>query len=414
MSFQRSSSHRRIGPPGRNASRGSGGSFGGSFSRGSGRGFGRGFNHKKEFCDIGIFTRKALPRQEQAAYIPSHTFSDFRLSPALMANVVSRGYATPTPIQDQTIIPLMEGRDLIGLASTGSGKTAAFLLPLIEKVVKDRSQRVLIVAPTRELAVQINDEFRQLSRGMGLFSAVCIGGLSLGFQMRDLGRNPSFVIGTPGRLRDLEEHRGLVFSRFSTIVLDEVDRMLDMGFITDVKDMISKLPQNRQSLGFSATMPEDIRALMRQFLRNPVTITIAPAASVLNIDQDVVRTNGRSKQEVLHNLLIKPGFDKVLVFGRTKHGIDKLLKDLSDRGFKVAAIHGNKNQGQRQRALNEFKQNRLKVLLATDIASRGLDIDDVTHVINYDLPESYDDYVHRIGRTARAGKSGIALTFIES
>lgn len=400
MSFNRYTSHRHpltVRKPGR------------SFS-----GRNPGFSHKKEFCDIGIFTRKAQGTREQATYTPRHTFADFQFGQALTANITSRGYSQLTPIQDQAIVPLMEGRDLVGIASTGSGKTAAFLLPLIEKVTKDRAQKVLIVAPTRELAVQINDEFRQLSRGMGIFSAVCIGGLSLGFQMRDLGRNPNFVIGTPGRLRDLEEHRGLNFSRFSTIVLDEVDRMLDMGFITDVKDMISKLPQNRQSLGFSATMPEDIRSLMRQFLRDPVTITIAPAASVLNIDQDVVRTNGKSKTEVLHNLLVKPGFDKVLVFGRTKHGIDKLSKDLTIRGFKVGSIHGNKSQSQRQRALNEFKQNRLKVLLATDIASRGLDIDDVTHVINYDLPESYDDYVHRIGRTARAGKSGIALTFIDS
>jgi ATP-dependent RNA helicase RhlE len=404
MSFQRNSSHHRIGPPGR------------GIPRSSGRNFGRnpGFNRKKEFCDIAIFTRKAQDLREQIAYVPTHTFADFQLGSALMSNVASRGYTIPTPIQDQVIAPLMAGQDLVGIASTGSGKTAAFLLPLIEKVAKNRSQKVLIVAPTRELAVQINDEFRQLSRGMGIFSAVCIGGLSLGFQMRDLYRNPNFVIGTPGRLRDLEEHRGLNFSGFSTIVLDEVDRMLDMGFITDVKDMISKLPRERQSLGFYATLPEDIKSLMRQFLHDPVMVTIAPAASVLNINQDVIRTNGRAKQEVLHDLLIKPGFDKVLIFGRTKHGIDKLLKDLTTRGFKVGSIHGNKSQGQRQRALNEFKQNKLKILLATDIASRGLDIDDVTHVINYDLPESYDDYVHRIGRTARAGKSGIALTFIDS
>jgi ATP-dependent RNA helicase RhlE len=370
------------------------------------------FGRKKEFFSLDVFTGKAQANQAQTAYIPTYNFADFRFGAALRANIAARGYSIPTPIQDQAILPLMSGQDLIGIASTGSGKTGAYLLPLIEKVSKDRGQKVLIVAPTRELAVQINDEFRQLSRGMGLFSAVCIGGLSLGFQMRELSRNPNFVIGTPGRLLDLEKQRGLSFIRYSTIVLDEIDRMLDMGFITDVKYMISRLPAVRQSLGFSATLPENIRALMQQFLHNPVTITIAPAVSVLNINRDVVRTNGRQKVDVLHDLLIKEGFDKVLIFGRTKHGIDRLFKDLSVRGFKVAAIHGNKNQSQRQRALNEFKQNRLKVLLATDIASRGLDIDDVTHVINYDLPESYEDYIHRIGRTARAGKSGIALTFI--
>jgi superfamily II DNA/RNA helicase len=283
---------------------------------------------------------------------------------------------------------------------------------LIDKVCRDRNIKVLIVTPTRELAVQINDEFRQLSRQMGLFSAVCIGGMSLGFQIRELSRRPNFVIGTPGRLLDLEEQKALNFGHFTTIVLDEADRMLDMGFINDVKFMISRLPKNRQSLGFSATMPPEIRTLMNTFLNNPYNVNIPAASSVLNIDQDVVRTNGRPKAEVLHDLLIQVGFDKVLVFGRTKHGIDKLAKDLAVRGFKVAAIHGNKNQSQRQKALADFKNNRLKILLATDIASRGLDINDVTHVINYDLPESYEDYVHRIGRTARAGKSGIALTFI--
>ena len=373
---------------------------------------GQNFGHKKEFYNLEVFTRKAQAVAAQTAYTPAHTFADFKLGLGLQANITARGYLTPTPIQDQAIPALLAGRDLIGVANTGSGKTGAFLLPLIEKVSHNRSQKVLIVAPTRELAVQINDEFRQLSRGLGIYSAVCIGGLSLRFQLRDLSRNPNFVIGTPGRLKDLEEQRGLSFARFSTIVLDEIDRMLDMGFIDAVRYLVSRLPQNRQSLGFSATLPEDIRSLLRQFLNDPLTVTIPSAASVLNIDQDVVRINGRPKADVLHDLLLREGFDKVLVFGRTKHGIDRLSKDLATRGFRVAAIHGNKNQSQRQRALTEFKQNRLKVLLATDIASRGLDIDDVTHVINYDLPESYEDYVHRIGRTARAGKSGIALTFI--
>ncbi len=373
---------------------------------------GQNFGHKKEFYDLSIFTRKAVAGEAQAAYVPAHTFADFEFGQTLSQNITARGYALPTPIQDQAIPALIAGRDLVGVANTGSGKTGAFLLPLIAKVSRDRNQKVLIVAPTRELAVQINDEFRQLSRGMGIYSAICIGGLPMGFQLRDLSRNPNFVIGTPGRLKDLEEQRGLSFSRFSTIVLDEIDRMLDMGFIIDVRYIISRLPQVRQSLGFSATLPEDIRALLRQFLHDPVTVTIPSAASALNINQDVIRTNGRPKADILHELLIKEGYDKVLVFGRTKHGIDKLSKVLSARGFRVAAIHGNKSQSQRQHALNEFKQNRLKVLLATDIASRGLDINDVTHVINYDLPESYEDYVHRIGRTARAGKSGIALTFI--
>jgi superfamily II DNA/RNA helicase len=372
---------------------------------------GRSFGLKKEFYNLEIFTRKSQA-QTASVYTPKFSFADFHFNDQINKNIAARGYITPTPIQDQVIPALMEGRDVVGQAVTGSGKTGAFLLPLIDKVCRDRNIKVLIVTPTRELAVQINDEFRQLSRQMGLFSAVCIGGMSLGFQIRELSRRPNFVIGTPGRLLDLEEQKALNFGHFTTIVLDEADRMLDMGFINDVKFMISRLPKNRQSLGFSATMPPEIRTLMNTFLNNPYNVNIPAASSVLNIDQDVVRTNGRPKAEVLHDLLIQVGFDKVLVFGRTKHGIDKLAKDLAVRGFKVAAIHGNKNQSQRQKALADFKNNRLKILLATDIASRGLDINDVTHVINYDLPESYEDYVHRIGRTARAGKSGIALTFI--
>lgn len=372
---------------------------------------GRTFVHKKEFFNLEVFTRKSRV-QEFTAFIPNHTFSDFGFSGPLIKNVSDRGYISPTPVQDMVIPVIMAGRDVIGQAVTGSGKTGAFLLPLIEKTIRDKSLKTLIITPTRELAVQINDEFRQLTRQTGIYSAVCIGGLSIGFQIRELNRRPNFVVGTPGRLLDLEEQKALNFSGFSAIVLDEADRMLDMGFINDVRYIVSRLPPNRQSLGFSATMPPEIRSLMNNFLNNPVNIIVPAASSVLNIDQDVVRTNGRPKAEVLHDLLIREGFDKVLVFGRTKHGIDKLSKELEIRGFKVAAIHGNKNQSQRQKALADFKNNRLKVLLATDIASRGLDINDVTHVINYDLPESYDDYVHRIGRTARAGKSGVALTFI--
>jgi superfamily II DNA/RNA helicase len=361
---------------------------------------------------MSVFVKPAIEAVESQKYSPKNTFSDFNFGEQLQKNITSKGYGSPTPIQDQAIPALLSGRDVIGTANTGSGKTAAFLLPLIHKIAQNRNLKVLIVAPTRELAVQINDEFRQLSRQMGMFSTICIGGVSLSPQIRDLNRHPQFVIGTPGRLKDLAERRTLNFNDYSTIVLDEVDRMLDMGFINDVKFIVSKLPAVRQSLGFSATMPETIRSLMRTFLKDPINVAIQATSSVVNIARDVVRLQGKPKVEVLHSLLIKEGFEKVLIFGRTKHGIDKLDTDLSTRGFKVAAIHGNKSQSQRQRALDQFKRNQIKVLLATDIASRGLDINDVTHVINYDLPESYEDYIHRIGRTARAGKTGTALTFI--
>lgn len=225
-------------------------------------------------------------------------------------------------------------------------------------------------------------------------------------------KKPPFVIGTPGRLRDLDNGKGLNFTNFNNIVLDEVDRMLDIGFVREIKYIIMRLPQNRQSLFFSATLTPSVLDVMQSLLRNPVTISVKSTDNLTNVRQNVIRTNGKPKIEVLHDLLIKAEFKKVLVFGRTKFGMEKLARDLEQRGFKVAAIHGNKNQSQRQRALTEFKDSRVQVLLATDVASRGLDINDVTHVINFDLPESYEDYIHRIGRTGRANKLGAALTLI--
>ena len=349
----------------------------------------------------------------EAAYEPVHAFSDFPVGHALMSNIADRGYRTPTPIQDQTIPHIMEGKDVVGIANTGTGKTAAFLIPLIHKVFTNRSQHVLIVAPTRELALQIQDECHAFTRNTGLRSAICIGGVGYADQMQALRQSPQFVIGTPGRLMDLEEKRKLDFSHFSSIVLDEVDRMLDMGFIHDVTYIISRLPKVRQSLCFSATVPENVEELMNRILRDPVRISVKIRETPVNVDQNIVRIGGRQKADVLHDLLKKEGFDKVLVFGRTKWGMDKLAKFLSLRGVRVAAIHSNRSQNQRQRALENFKSARIQVLLATDIASRGLDIDRVTHVINYDLPGSYEDYIHRIGRTGRVDRKGTALTFIE-
>ena len=268
------------------------------------------------------------------------------------------------------------------------------------------------MAPTRELAVQIEEELKNFSRQMKIFSALCIGGVSMQGQIRSLYPNPNFVIGTPGRLKDLSLRHKIVFSSFNTVVLDEVDRMLDMGFIHNMTDILSALPKLRQSAFFSATMTPQVQKVMNTFLKNPITISIKTHTVISNIAQDVIKTNGKPKIDVLHNLLIQDGFDKVLVFGRTKWGLERLATDLARRGFAVVAIHGNKSQGQRQRSLAEFKNNRVKVLLATDVASRGLDIDDVTHVINFDLPESYEDYIHRIGRTGRASKTGIALTLV--
>jgi ATP-dependent RNA helicase RhlE len=391
-----------------------------NFRRGNSGGFrGRGrYQSRNRFRNKGLdlnplmFVRKAVDVVE-TAYAPVNVFSDFELDETVKKNILTRGYDKPTPIQDQAIPSILEGRDLVGIANTGTGKTAAFLLPLITKVAKDRNQRVLIVTPTRELAAQIQDEFKRFSAGMNMYSTLCIGGASLNVQFRELSRRPNFVIGTPGRIKDLENRRRLDLRQYQNVVLDEVDRMLDMGFIHDIREIISFLPQNRQSLFFSATMPEKIKAVMQTFLVNPVMVQVKTGNTANNVDQDIIRTRGRDKVEILHQLLIKQEFSKVLVFGRTKWGVNKLEINLAGRGFKVAAIHGNKSQGQRQRALRQLKNDDVQVLLATDVASRGIDVEDITHVINYDVPETYDDFVHRIGRTGRAGKKGVALTFID-
>lgn len=346
-------------------------------------------------------------------YEPVHSFADFELNTILARNIARAVYSQPTPIQDKAIAEVMAGRDVVGIANTGTGKTAAFLIPLIEKVYYNRDIKVLIVAPTRELALQIDQEFRNLANQTNIYSAVCIGGVSMGGQVFALRRRPQFVIGTPGRLKDLANQGVISFSQFTVIILDEVDRMLDMGFLPDVKYIVGRLPQKRQSLFFSATLPEKIKEVMGMFLHNPVNVSVKTQETAGNVEQDVIRLQGRAKTEVLDELLTQQGFDRVLVFGRTKWGIDKLNSFLLKKGHKVGAIHGNKTQGQRQRVLEDIKQNRINILLATDIASRGIDIKDVTHVINYDLPETYEDYIHRIGRTGRANKTGKALTFFD-
>ena len=359
-----------------------------------------------------MFVKKALDVIE-TPYVPKNSFSDFYLNETVNRNIITHGFDKPTAIQDQAILPIMEGRDLIGVANTGTGKTAAFLLPLITKVSKNRNQQVLIVTPTRELAAQIQEEFRLFSFGMGIYSTLCIGGTPINAQARQLSRRPSFVIGTPGRIKDLENRRILNLNYYTNVVLDEVDRMLDMGFINDIRHIISFLPGNRQSLFFSATVPNEIQTIAQSFLNNPITVSVKTGTTAQNVDQNIIRTNGKNKLEVLHNLLIKEEFRKVLIFGRTKWGVNNLEKSLIERGFKASSIHSNKSQGQRSRALGMLKSNQVQILIATDVASRGIDIEDVTHVINFDVPQTYDDYVHRIGRTGRAGKKGVALTFVD-
>ena len=363
--------------------------------------------------DPSLMVGKAVVSAPEPDYVPVHAFADFAIHPDIKANVAARGYTEPTQIQDEAIPYLLEGRDLIGIANTGTGKTAAFLLPLINKVMTSPREKVLIVAPTRELAVQIDQEFRLFARGLRLYSAICIGGVAMHGQVQALRRQPQFVIGTPGRLKDLESQRVLDFRQFHSLVLDEVDQMLDMGFIPDVRFITGLLPKERQTMFFSATMPDRIMSLTREFLTNAMLVEVVSRRTSQNIDQDIVRTNGQNKVDVLHQMLNTEGFDKVLVFLRTKRSAEKLVDILNARGLPVASIHGNKSQGQRQRAINDFKSSRVRILLATDVAARGLDIDDVTHVINFDLPETRETYLHRIGRTGRADKKGVALTFVD-
>ena len=343
-----------------------------------------------------------------------NSFNDFAIFDKLKRNIKDHGYEVPTEIQDKTIPQILSGRDVIAMANTGTGKTAAFLIPLINKSFLDRNQRVLIVVPTRELAIQIRDEYQIFAKGTQLEAVAFVGGASIKRQTYALKHKPQFAIGTPGRLKDLVNRRELNLQLFQNVVLDEVDKMVDIGFIHDIKYLISLLSRNRQSLFFSATVNVKTREILQSFVRNAVTISAKQQEVINNIDQDVIRlSNGESKIDALHNLLIKPGFDKIIIFGRKKWGIQKLTNQLVERGFKALAIHGNKTQNQRQKALQMFKNNEIQMLLATDVASRGLDIDSVTHVINFDAPESYDDYIHRIGRTGRAGKKGKALTFVD-
>lgn len=383
------------------------------------RGGGRpgGFNRKPKrfgkYIDPALFINKAVVTETVVEYVPEHKFADFKVEPELKATITKKGYVTPTPIQDRAIPHILKGGDVVGIANTGTGKTAAFLIPIINKLILDRRSSALVMVPTRELALQINEEFRTLVPGLRLFSATFVGGTSTYRDVQKLRQHNHLIIGTPGRLKDMEERGALVLEDFTTVVLDEADRMLDMGFIHDMRAMLGKIPESAQGLFFSATLTKEIERLVSDFLTDPVTISVKTQETADSVDQDVVRLRpGELKIDVLEKLLRDPAFDKVLVFGETKHGVEKVAKELMRRGIKAESIHGNKTHGKRQSALRMFKESHAQVLVATDVAARGLDIAGVSHVINYDIPHTYEDYVHRIGRTGRAGKRGKALTFL--
>jgi len=387
------------------------------FKRG---GFSR-FDHQErkggrhgEKIDPTKFINKAIANEGVEHFTLEHKFQDFKINQRLMTAITVKGYNIPTPIQNKIIPHIIESSDVVGIADTGTGKTAAFLIPLINKILLNPREQILIVVPTHELAIQIDQEFKSFARGMKIFSVCCVGGANIGRQISELRYNHNLIIGTPRRLKDLIGRKMISLSKFKIIVLDEVDRMLDMGFIDDMRFIMNGMPKERQVLFFSATLSNEIERITKDFLRNPIMISIKTRDTSKNVEQDIIRIEqGNTKIDVLNNLLSQEEFNKVLIFGRTKHGVEKLSKTLIHKGFKAESIHGNKNHSQRQRALGMFKDNLIQVLVATDVAARGLDIANVSHVINYDIPATYNDYIHRIGRTGRWNKRGIALTFID-
>jgi ATP-dependent RNA helicase RhlE len=345
-------------------------------------------------------------------------FTDLGLAAPLLKALAAEGYSTPTPIQAQAIPIVLTGRDLVGLAQTGTGKTAAFALPILHRLSESRrhagatSCRVLVLAPTRELAAQIGQSFRTYGKFLGLSTAVVYGGASMYKQKQALSRGVDILVATPGRLLDHVSQRTVRLDGIEILVLDEADHMLDMGFIHDLRRIATLLPKQRQTLFFSATMPQPIVALASQFLTDPACVAVAPVSSTAErVEQAVIHVAQARKGDLLEALMGEAEITRGLVFTRTKHGADRLAKKLVASGHAVDALHGNKSQGQRERALRAFKEGKVRMLVATEIAARGIDVDEVSHVINFDLPNVPEQYVHRIGRTARAGAGGQAISF---
>ncbi|OGG85843.1 hypothetical protein A2392_00270 [Candidatus Kaiserbacteria bacterium RIFOXYB1_FULL_46_14] len=349
---------------------------------------------------------------EKTVYEAKHRFTTFGLNDRFAREIVATGLEVPSPIQDQVIPLILEGRDVVGLAETGTGKTAAFLIPLIDKTLREYDRQTLILAPTRELAAQIEAELRKLTKEFRLYSAVCVGGVGIRGQISNLRRKNHFVIATPGRLLDLLERGHFKPEGVRSVVLDEADRMLDMGFIKDIRKILQNTPKERETLLFSATITKEAENLVKDFLRDPVTISVKKKDVTDSIAQDVVRYSHHDKFETLTKLLADPSFSRTIIFGAMKHSVEKLSEELTAHGIKAESLHGNKSHGQRQRALNAFKSGNARVLVATDVAARGIHVDNVSHVINYDLPNTFEDYVHRIGRTGRGNERGSALTFV--
>ncbi|MDB5572575.1 MAG: ATP-dependent helicase, partial [Hyphomicrobiales bacterium] len=349
------------------------------------------------------------------------SFSDLGLAETLLRALRHEGYTVPTPIQEQAIPQLMLGHDLLGIAQTGTGKTAAFALPILNGFMNDprpplpKHVRALVMAPTRELAAQISESFRSYGRYMGLNVVTIVGGVSFGPQVKALARGVDVLVATPGRLLDHMDSGNVRLDHTSVVVLDEADHMLDLGFVVPIRKIMSKLPKKRHSLFFSATMPKEIATLAGEFLTNPVQVAVTPVAATADrVAQEIIMVDAGAKGSVLVELLRNDAFSRTIVFTRTKRGADRVSKSLDQAGIASAAIHGNKSQGQRQAALDGFKNGRTRVLVATDIAARGIDVSGVSHVVNFEMPDVPESYVHRIGRTARAGAEGCAVSLVEN
>lgn len=376
---------------------------------------GRHSTNKQSGIHPSKFINKAVDPKDDIPYAPENNFGTFGLNSTTVSTLAYLGFSVPSEIQDKAIRPTLEGKDIIGLANTGTGKTAAFLLPIIDKLYANRNVgSVLILAPTRELAQQIEAEFIRFSAGQKLYSTLVVGGANITRQIQQLKRGPHVVIGTPGRIKDLINRRVLRLASIDTFVLDEADRMCDMGFEKDIRFIEAEMPKERQTLCYSATMTGSVKSIVEEFMIDPVTISVVKQQTNDHIEQDVMHVTDKAhKIELLSELLAKSDFTKVIVFGETKYSVQRLADGLVKSGIPAEAIHGNKSQSQREKALRKFKDNSVDVLVATDVAARGLDIPNVSHVINFDPPKVYDDYVHRIGRTGRAGKKGTAITFVQ-
>ncbi|MCB9810798.1 MAG: DEAD/DEAH box helicase [Candidatus Nomurabacteria bacterium] len=387
---------------------------GGGFSRSNFRRNGHGGSRRREQTtfDVSKYINLNPVTPTKEVYENKHTFSDFALDKDLKKAINDAGLVTPSPIQDQVIPLILDGKDVVGLAETGTGKTAAFLIPTIQKTLVNRSSLTLILAPTRELAIQVEQELRKLTPKMGIFSTACVGGMNILPQIKNLRRRNHFIIGTPGRVQDLIDRGSITPERITGVILDEADRMLDMGFIHDIKKILKDIPAKRSTLFFSATMSKSIESLIHDFLKDPITISVRKTDVASSISQDVIKYENHHKFDTLVLLLKKPTLTRVIIFGAMKHSVEKLSQELNQAGIRADAIHGNKSHGQRQQALRRFKSGQVQVLVATDVAARGIHVDNVSHVINYDLPNTYEDYIHRIGRTGRGDKRGEALTFV--